>query len=95
MFERYQKFRDNGGTKASVKQGQGAVTSQFAVCVAGAVRSMIENTVYQNSLSNLVKPVRKAGGDLFYHLMVGREVSQRGQDGKTHPDAIALARASL
>ena len=61
---------------------------------------MLEPDVMVNAAQYLVDPIKRAGGDIFYHLFVGREVSKKGQayavTRKSAPRLVeALARATM
>ena len=67
---------------------------RYAVCVVGAVRSMMQQDVVSGFHDNIVMPwIADGRGDLFYHVFVGEELSARGQATMTVDDAGPLAKA--
>jgi hypothetical protein len=66
----------------------------FAVCLVGAARSM-DNLGIVNSLhANVIRPLEAVGGaDLFFHVHVGKELSERGQDAVSPERAESMANA--
>jgi len=63
-----------------------------AVCVTGAVRSMLASEVREAFERNIIMPL-ESRADYFYHLFVGIEASERGQLALRADAAPGLAQA--
>ena len=65
------------------------VNARIAVCVAGAVRSLIDEKVMV-SLGSFYSET-----DVYFHLYTNVELSQRGQRNISKVDARALSKAMI
>jgi hypothetical protein len=93
--------REGKPTVLTNGSSEGATTQKTAaICYAGAARSMDDHVVRTTLYKHLIQPLEAAGGvDTFFHVHVGKELSERGQESVPPERAgtmyEALSNASL